>query len=263
MRRYFDRRMQIVRAAGIGLLSMLAVVPPAHAQTGTAGTGRGTRNAQTARPSMTVQVTDLEGKPLADVWVKASGPVDRELSTDANGFVTFRTMAPGTYRLRFERDDFVTLEREVTHTSRASNVSVALNAAPPKPAAAEPEAPATPPAPTLPPPGPPTFVSIPDFFEKHYIGSAPSLTSEVGCVPAAVTNLLQLREPLAEHVHNDADELLYVVAGEGTHRINGKEIPLAAGVLATVPRGSPHSITRRGRNPIIVLSIITEPCAVK
>jgi mannose-6-phosphate isomerase-like protein (cupin superfamily) len=210
---------------------------------------------------MTIQVTDFSGNPLADVWVRASGPVERELATDENGFVTFRTMSPGTYRIRFEHDDFVTLEREVAHAARPSKVSVALNAAPAKPdPPAEPPPPA---APALPPAGPPTFVSIPEFFEKNYVGSAPSLVSQVGCVPAATAQLLQLREPLNDHAHPDADEVIYVVAGEGTHRINGRDVPLDAGLFATVPRGSSHSITRRGRNPIIVLSIVTEPCGTK
>jgi mannose-6-phosphate isomerase-like protein (cupin superfamily) len=215
-----------------------------------------------ARPSMTITVTNLEGKTLPDVWVKASGPVDREAATDENGIVTFRNMTAGTYRLRFEHDDFVTLERDVTQAARALPVNVALNATPPKPEATPP-APPPPPAPTLPPAGPPTFVSIPDFFEKNYLGSAPSQTSLVGCVPGITTQLLQLRDPLGEHVHADVDELIYVVGGEGTHRISGRDIPLSAGVLATVPRGTPHSITRRGRNPIVVLSITSEPCTSK
>ena len=77
------------------------------------------------------------------------------------------------------------------------------------------------------------------------------------------TQLLQLREPLGEHAHANVDELIYVVGGEGTHRITGVDVPLSAGVLATVPRGTSHSITRRGRNPLVLLSITTEPCSGK
>ena len=89
------------------------------------------------------------------------------------------------------------------------------------------------------------------------------MTSRVGCVPGMTSQLLQLREPLAEHVHANVDELIYVVGGDGTHKIAGVDVPLAAGVLATVPRGTPHSITRRGRNPLVLLSITTEPCGGK
>jgi mannose-6-phosphate isomerase-like protein (cupin superfamily) len=212
---------------------------------------------------MTVTVTNLEGRTLPGVWVKASGPVDREASTDESGMVVFRNMGAGTYRLRFEHDEFVTFEREVVMAARALPVTVALNAAPPKPPP-PPVTPPTPPPPALPPSGPPTFVSIPDFVERNFVGNAPSLTSLVGCAPSASSNLLQLRDPLAPHSHADSDEMLYVVAGEGTHKISGRDVPLSAGVFAVVPRGTPHSIVRRGSRPIIVLSILSgEPCVPK
>jgi mannose-6-phosphate isomerase-like protein (cupin superfamily) len=247
--------MQIAVLAVLGAMCLLGSAPPALPQTAR-------KPAQPARPSMTVVVTDLVGNPVPDATVRASGAVDREASTDGAGSVTFTNVPAGTYRLRFEHDGFVTFEREVVHGARPSNVNVALTPAAPKPEAAPP-LPAAPSAPVLPPAGPPTFVSIIDFFEKNYVGSAPSLISQVGCVPSATSKLLQLREPLGEHVHADSDELLYVVAGEGTHRVAGRDIPLQAGVFATVPRGVSHSITRKGRNPIIVLSIVTEPCQSK
>jgi mannose-6-phosphate isomerase-like protein (cupin superfamily) len=238
-----------------------AQAPKKPAQTaGTAG-----RDAPLARPTVTVTVTDLEGQPISDVRVRATGPVDREAITDANGGVTLRSMNAGTYRLRFEHDGFITLEREVTHGARALKLNIALNAAPAKPVPAvepPPDPVAAAPARPVPTAGPPTFVSIPDFFEKNYKGQA-SLVSDVGCVPGASSRLLQFREPLAEHVHAENDELLYVVAGEGTHKLKGQEIPLEAGLFATVPRGTPHSIVRKGRNPLVILSIVTEPCQPK
>ena len=86
------------------------------------------------RTTVSVQVTDLEGKGLGDVWVKGTGPVDRESPSDAEGMVTLRNMLPGTYRLRFEHERFVTFEREVTvQANKPMTVNVALNAAPPPP----------------------------------------------------------------------------------------------------------------------------------
>ncbi len=263
--------MQTLAVALLGMLTLQAGTqqpPPATATppkkpaqaTGTAG-----RDRPAARPTVTVTVTDMSGKPVENVAVRASGPVDREAATDANGTVVLRNLTSGSYRLRFEHENYITFEREVAHGARATNLSVALSAAPAQPAA-EPEEepkPAAPAAPPLPPAGPPTFVSIPDFVEKNYVGGAPALASPVGCVPSATSKVVQLREPLAEHAHADADELIYVVAGEGTHRIKGNDIPLEAGVFVTVPRGTAHSITRKGRNPIIVLSIVTEPCQAK
>lgn len=238
----------------LGCAGLAIQVPDVHAQA---------RQAGPARPAATIIVTDMEGKPLADVRVKATGPVDREAATDADGTVTLRNMTAGTYRLRFDHDDHVLFEREVTvQAGRALKATVSLAAAPappPPPPAPEPEPP--PAGRTLPPAGPPTFVSIPDFVAKNFVGNAPSMTSLMGCAPSATSNLLQLRDPLAQHTHDEADEMLYIVAGEGTHRIGGREIPLSAGVFAVVPRGIPHSIARRGSRPIIVLSILSDqPC---
>lgn len=213
------------------------------------------------RTTLSVQVTDLEGKGLGDVWVKGTGPVDRESPTDAEGMVTLRNMLPGTYRVRFEHERFVTFEREVAiQANKPMSINVALNAAPPPPETPAPDT--APAAPTLPAAGPPTSVNLIDLIERNFVGNAPSLTSSVGCAPSATANLLQLRDPLAQHVHADADELVYVLGGEGTHKVGGKDIPLQAGVLAMVPRGTAHSFTRRGSRPLIFLSVLSgQPCS--
>ncbi len=213
------------------------------------------------RTTVSVQVTDLEGKGLGDVWVKGTGPVDRESPTDAEGMVTLRNMLPGTYRLRFEHERFVTFEREVTvQANKPMTVNVALNAAPPPPE--QPARDPGPAAPALPPAGPPTSVNLIDLIERNFVGNNPSLTSSVGCAPSATANLMQLREPLAQHAHADADELVYVLGGEGTHKVDGKDISLQAGVFAVVPRGTAHSFTRRGSRPLIFLSVLSgQPCS--
>ena len=243
--------MKIQLLALVAMLGVLCTASTASAQV-----------RKPARSTMTVTVTDLEGKTIPNVRVTASGPVDREAATDASGIVTFRSMIAGTYRLRFEHDAFVTLERQVTQAARPLPVNVSLSVAPVVPPPPPPEK-VEPAAPALPPPGPPTTVSIPDFVEDNFIGSAPMALSLVGCAPSAAANVLQLRDPLNQHVHEDADELIYVVAGEGTHKIAGREIALSAGILAVVPRGTPHSIERRGGRPIIVLSILSGPPCVQ
>lgn len=214
------------------------------------------------RPGMTVFVTNLEGRPLEGVWVKSSGPVDREGATDADGTVTFRNLSAGTYRLRFEHDDYVTLERELTVAAgRSAKVTASLNAAPPRPEPPPPPTREPDPVPATPagPPAQPTTISVPDFIERNYIGNAPWTRSVVGCAPTATASVLQLREPLADHSHGDGDEMLYVVAGSGVHRMAGRETPLSAGVFVLVPRGTTHSVARRGSNPLMLLTILAGP----
>jgi len=236
------------------MVALDASRPAAQARQGGAG-----------RLTITVLVTSMDGKPLPEVWVKASGPVDREGATDPSGTVTFANVTAGAYRLRFEHEKFITLERDVTLVAgRPLKTTVALNAAPPPPPPPKVEAP----PPPVTPPGPsgsypPMSVDIPDLFEKNFIGSAPVKRSPIGCTESSTSTLMQLREPLADHAHADADELIYVVAGEGTHKVAGREHPLSGGVFAIVPRGITHGIVRRGRQPLVIISTLSgQPCQV-
>ena len=216
----------------------------------------------------TIYVTDGVGTPVSGVDVRATGPVDRQGITDAEGLVRFNRLASGMYRLHFEREAFITLERDVAiRVGTPSRVDVMLTAAPEvveeAPAPAPPPPP--PPPPPLPPPAPvepplrrePVTVSIPTFLDRNFIGREPTKESPLGCADSASIRLLQLRDPLSEHVHATTDEVLYVVAGEGMVRINGRDEQVASGVLSIIPRGNAHELIRRGRNPIIVLSILT------
>ena len=204
----------------------------------------------------------MDGKPLPEIWVRASGPVDREGSTDPSGTVTFSNVTAGAYRLRFEHDNFVTLERDVAVVAgKPLKASVALNAAPPPPPPPKVEAPPQPPLATAAPTGsyPPMSVDITDFFEKNFIGNAPIKRSPIGCTNSSTSTLVQLRELLADQAHPDADELIYVVAGEGTHKVAGQERQLSGGVFAIVPRGNSHSIVRRGGRPLVIISTLSGP----
>jgi mannose-6-phosphate isomerase-like protein (cupin superfamily) len=213
---------------------------------------------------MDIRVTDRSGNPLADVEVAVAGPSERSGKTDANGTLSYSGMSAGTYRLRFAHEGFITFEREVMlRGGTPARIDVALSVAP------KPAEPAAPPAPAEPERDPmadvsvePRTVFIPDFIDQNYLGRAPRKDSVLGCAPSSTTTLLQLREPLGEHSHADTDELLYVVAGEAVLRVDGRDTRIEAGSYSLVPRGTTHSITRRGSNPIVLLSIAAgRPCA--
>jgi mannose-6-phosphate isomerase-like protein (cupin superfamily) len=213
--------------------------------------------------TVSVQATDMSGNPIADVTVGASGPVDRSAATGADGSAVFRAMRAGTYRLRFEREGFVTLERELAvRAGQPADVSVALNAAPAKPVpapASEPPAPAPVPPPRTDRVVEPRSLSLPDFLDQNLIGGEPQRTTLLACAQGGSGRLLQVREPLTEQQHADADEMLYVVAGTGVIQIRTQAIQARPGHFALVPRGVPHSIRRQGRNPIILLSVLAGP----
>jgi mannose-6-phosphate isomerase-like protein (cupin superfamily) len=218
--------------------------------------------ASSAGVTLSVQVTDRSGNPIGDVSVRAGGPVDRSGSTGQDGTIGFRAMRAGTYRLRFERDGFTTLEREVVLRNQSADVSVSLTAAPVKPA---PPAPVQPPPPVAPVRTPraiePRSLSIPDYLDKNLIGSDPVKTSLLACMEGGTAVLLQVRDPLSDRQHADADEVLYVVAGAGILRIRNQDTKMQPGHFALVPRGVPHSLRRDGRNPMIAVSVLAgEPC---
>ena len=52
--------------------------------------------------------------------------------------------------------------------------------------------------------------------------------------------------------------MLYVIAGEGVLRAKGRDQSLEAGSLVVIPRGVTYTLERRGRNPLIALSIVSK-----
>ena len=72
---------------------------------------------------------------------------------------------------------------------------------------------------------------------------------------------MQLNQNQPERLHATAEVTYYVVAGEGAVRINDRETPLVASSFVSLPRGTSHSLVRRGRRPFILLSMLSgTPC---
>jgi mannose-6-phosphate isomerase-like protein (cupin superfamily) len=212
-----------------------------------------------------VKVTDSFGAPLAGIRVTASGPVARSGSTDATGDVRFTAVRAGTYRLRFEGEKVITFEREITvGGAQTPAFEVSLSPAPPPPPpppAPKPE-PAAPPRVSEAPPPEPKTVGIPEFVERNMLTQRePSKSTLVACGATSVTNLIQIRDPLKDQVHEGADALLYVVGGDGLLLLGTQQIPLTAGTFSVVPRGMTHTLQRRGNRGLILLSTLTDtPC---
>ncbi len=214
---------------------------------------------------LTITVTSLSGEALEGVNVSAIGPVERQAVTIANGTVRLPGLRPGTYRLRFEHEGFHTFEKEVSWRSgQPAPLDVALTPAPPPPPPPEPEPEPTPESEvTLPPPSTPKTMTLPDYIERNFIGPRePQKEDLVGCSGVAQAIVWQVREPWTGRSHPSADAMLYVIGGEGTVQMDGRDTTLGAGSFAVVPRGTTYSLTRRGRNPLIILSFLGgAPCA--
>lgn len=250
----------------VGLLAIpQAQAPQTPTQTSTASAAA----AQAKKPAiLEVRVTDRSGTPLDAATVTAEGPLGRKGDTDRNGSVTFKNVSAGTYRFRIERDKFVPLEKEViVKGGTMATVEAALSAAPPPP---EPPKPVAPPpvAPTPKPvapvltPGEPRALSLPDFIQDQGMPRTATKESPVGCSGATAAKVIQVRDALASHNHAAADEMLYLISGEATVKLGDKEYGVTPGWFIVVPRGMDHTVTRKGRNPVTLLSIVGGPtCA--
>lgn len=231
-----------------------------HAQTAPP-TPRPTAKPSTATakpPTVTIQVTDGAGAPLADATVTTTaGVVSREGVTGADGSLQWINMRPGTYRVRFAREGSITVERElILRAGEPATVDVALNPAPP---AKAPEPVAPPPA-SLGPPGDPKITPVPLFLEKNFIGGREGRKdSLLGCTATGTATLHQLRDTWQPHTHDTAEEWIYVVAGEGNLRIGSADQKLQAGTFSLVPHTMSHALIPQGRNPLIVISVLSGP----
>jgi hypothetical protein len=216
--------------------------------------------------ALTLFVTDASGRNLEGVTVTLMGPVDRELKTSGGTGLRIPNLRAGTYRARFQHPDFYTLEKEIAvRAGTTPEISVTLNPAPapPPPPAPEPVKAPEPVAPKLPPPGMPKTVSLPDYIEKNFInGREPQKQNEIGCSGMEQALLWQVREPWNGRQHDNADGMLYVVGGDGRLKLEEREFTISAGAFIVVPRGTTYSLSRSGRNPLIVLAVLAgAPCA--
>jgi hypothetical protein len=225
--------------------------------------GRGSAPTATpAKPTPASTMTSLristrseDGTVLSGVRLLLSGSGSGEFTTGAAGTAVVPNLKPGIYRVRCELEGYITLEREFTLGRGAWNpIDVVLTAAPPPP----PPPPKAPPvAEAVPSGGAPVTLSVPDFLDRNFIGRDPLKESIVACKPLETVRLLQMREGVAQHRHDRADEIIYVVAGEGAVRIQTETTPIRAGALIVVPNGSDHAFEHRGKNPLIVVSTLS------
>jgi mannose-6-phosphate isomerase-like protein (cupin superfamily) len=241
---------------------------PAPATGGQATTPAPRRPAAAApagRGGMAITVTDPSGATVSGVLIASDGPTPRNGQTNASGQANFPGLLAGTYRLRFEGDAVVAFEKEVTvRNGQVLAVDVMLH-----PAKAVPPPPAPAPV-TVPPPvaaapvgpvGQTQVLSLVDLAEKELERKQPRRETLVACSANTRSTLLQLNQDQPQRLYENAESLLYVIAGEGALRVNDKETRMVAGSFAAIPRDTPFVVARRGRNPVIFLSVLSgEPC---
>ena len=246
-------------------IPVLAKTPGASTQSAPAQPRTSRAAAGGGRTSMVITVTDPRGATLPGIHVEALGDADRSGDTDSSGSIRFANLRAGSYRLRFSGDDVITFEREITvRAGQTADVDVTLNPAPEQ--TTEPGSAPTPSAPeavaALGPPGEPTTVSILTLLEKEIIRREPRKETALGCSGNARSTMIQINEQQPERLYETSEAVYYVIGGEGTLRLNGRERALTTSDYIQVPRGTSHAFMRKGKRPLIILAFLSgEPCS--
>jgi mannose-6-phosphate isomerase-like protein (cupin superfamily) len=192
------------------------------------------------------------------------GPTERNGETDGSGQLNFPGLQAGTYRLRFSGDKVTAFEKEVVvRAGQIADVDVSLTPAPEPKVIMQP-APAPPPGPAALAAGPKgDFIthSIGDLLEKEFVGRQPRKETLLSCSGTERAAMIQLNEAMPERLYENADAIYYVLGGEGSLMLNGKETKLGLNGFASVPRGTSHSFSKRGNRLLVLLSVLSgEPC---
>jgi mannose-6-phosphate isomerase-like protein (cupin superfamily) len=213
---------------------------------------------------MAVTVTDMRGRTLPDVHVEVTGPTPRMGESDTAGQINFPGLQAGTYRLRFSNDAVTSFEREVTlRAGQVETVEVALTAAPPPKEVPAPQvAPApAPAAATLGPVGEVQTFSIVDTLEKEFVGKQPRRETLLSCSGNLRTTMIQLNDTQPERLYASAEAMYYVLGGEGSAKLNGRDVKLSTNGFLSIPRGTPHSFRKTGSRALVLLAVLSgEPC---
>jgi Cupin domain/Carboxypeptidase regulatory-like domain len=198
-----------------------------------------------------VAVADSAGKPVTDVRVTLTGAAQRTGRTEG-GRLVFESLPAGSYKFRFEKEGFEPLEKEMTGRGSAPiDVKVTLAEVPPPP---KPVPQVTPPPAPPPSDAKPVVLDMPAFIEKNYVGRSGSKTTPLGCGTGGSSTLIQINEPIASHAHADADEFVYVIAGQGMVKLGARDESLGPGVYLMIPKGLAHSFTAGPKKPLVMIS---------
>ncbi|MDP6580931.1 MAG: cupin domain-containing protein [Vicinamibacterales bacterium] len=60
----------------------------------------------------------------------------------------------------------------------------------------------------------------------------------------------------ALHAHQGMDKIYQVIEGRGVFLLEGRDVPMRAGILLVAPDGAPHGIRNTGTERLLVLVIL-------
>ena len=88
----------------------------------------------------------------------------------------------------------------------------------------------------------------PDKMGKATLFESPRILVGLNCFEPGQEHAL--------HAHAGLDKVYQVVEGEGEFLLEGRAIPMEAGLMLVAPEGIPHGIRNTGTQRLVVLAIL-------
>jgi mannose-6-phosphate isomerase-like protein (cupin superfamily) len=88
----------------------------------------------------------------------------------------------------------------------------------------------------------------PDKMGKATLFESPRL--------AVGLNAFEPGQEHALHAHAGMDKVYQVVSGRGTLLLEGRELPIEAGMLLVAPEGVPHGVRNDGPGRLVLIAIL-------
>lgn len=96
------------------------------------------------------------------------------------------------------------------------------------------------------------------FLVAHPLASGQGVrVDEIQRSPSASWFVVQVRTGEPPHRHLTHDLTVTMLRGHGTLTLEGRRIPLRAGDVAVVPRGTAHFFTNGDRTPSVTFAVFT------
>ncbi len=80
-----------------------------------------------------------------------------------------------------------------------------------------------------------------------------------GTTTQLVAMKLEPGEEIGEEVHEDGDQIVLIVEGEGEAVLDGERAPLRAGQAVVIPGGTRHNVINAGSEPLRLLTVYAPP----
>jgi hypothetical protein len=116
-------------------------------------------------------------------------------------------------------------------------------------------------APAHGPKGQTQTIAIEGLLEKEYVGKDPRRESLLSCSGNERATMIQLNGALPQRLYENADVVYYVLGGDGTATIDGRNSAIKTNDFVSVPRGTAHAFDRTGKRALVLLAVLSgEPC---